>query len=227
MPDFYVYQYIRASASEHGPVGSPYYIGKGSGKRAYRKNLIEIKPPKDKSKIIILFDGLLDKEALAIEKQLIELHGRIDLGTGCLRNKTFGGEGNAGAIRTEEMRAWQSLIKKGKKHIPEARAKMSASRIGKKHSEETKIRMSSTATGRKRGAMSEDTKMKLSLSLKGMEKGEGFSEKLSIAQKGHIISQETRDKIAASLTGRKASQETRAKMSRTHKERRAHEKCGQ
>ena len=41
----YIYAYIRNN-------GTPYYIGKGCGYRAYHTKGHNIKPPKDKSKII-------------------------------------------------------------------------------------------------------------------------------------------------------------------------------
>jgi hypothetical protein len=43
---FYVYVYLREDKT-------PYYIGKGSGDRAWVKHSTETKPPKDKSRIII------------------------------------------------------------------------------------------------------------------------------------------------------------------------------
>lgn len=208
---------MRIYASEHGPVGSPYYIGKGRDKRAYKKNPVEIKAPKDKSQIIILFGGLSEQEAFDIEMRLIEKHGRIDLGTGCLRNRTNGGEGNAGAIRSVEMKARNAAAHRGRRHTPEARAKMSASRFGKVQSEETKARISAKHIGREKGPMSEECKLKLSISLTGRKRSKEFSENLSRVLKGHIITKETRDKIAASLTGKKMSLESRAKMSATHK----------
>jgi hypothetical protein len=97
----YVYAYLRAVTSSQGVSGSPYYIGKGIGKRAWSKFRGEIHPPKDKSLIVILKDNLSDLQAMELERQLILQHGRIDLGTGCLRNRTEGGDGTAGLVRSE------------------------------------------------------------------------------------------------------------------------------
>ncbi len=87
---FYVYQYLRED-------GTPYYIGKGSGSRAYKKwGKKDIKPPKDSSRIVIVQNGLTESQAFDLEIQLIAEHGRKDLGTGILHNKTHGGEGSSG-----------------------------------------------------------------------------------------------------------------------------------
>lgn len=81
---FYSYLYLRKN-------GTPYYVGKGCGERAFSRNRIFL-PPKDRSRIVI-FPMESEKLAFESEKALIELFGRKDLGTGILRNLTNGGEG--------------------------------------------------------------------------------------------------------------------------------------
>jgi len=97
---FYVYEYLRAHKSKYGDIGSPYYVGKGTGSRAF-SNDHTTKPPKDKNNIRV---SSLMNEADAFQNEMfkIMLSGRIDLGTGCLRNRTDGGEGSSGAIRTQD-----------------------------------------------------------------------------------------------------------------------------
>jgi hypothetical protein len=83
---YYTYAYLRED-------GTPYYIGKGKGNRAYRRRKKDIKPPKDKSRIILLKQNLIEEEAFKHEIYMIAVFGRKDLGTGILHNKTNGGEG--------------------------------------------------------------------------------------------------------------------------------------
>jgi hypothetical protein len=85
---YYVYTYLRSKKSANGDIDTPYYIGKGKGTRAWSKGKGEVSPPKDKTKVIIIEANLEEKYALECEKLLIKLFGRIDKGTGCLRNKT-------------------------------------------------------------------------------------------------------------------------------------------
>ena len=94
---FYTYAYLRVDRT-------PYYIGKGKGNRAYKKEKGEIKPPKDKSRIIFLKQNLTEEEAFKHEKYIIAVFGRKDLGTGILHNKTDGGDGASGYVFSEETR---------------------------------------------------------------------------------------------------------------------------
>lgn len=94
---FYVYAYIRSASSDRGAVGTPYYIGKGTGYRAWhRSNHKHITVPQDKRNIIIVSNNLTNFGAQALERWLIRWYGRIDQHTGCLRNRTDGGEGTSG-----------------------------------------------------------------------------------------------------------------------------------
>lgn len=103
MLHFYVYAYLRDKDSQTAKAGTPYYIGKGSGKRAWShcKN-DSTHPPSDKSHIVILENNLTNIGAFAIERKLIRWYGRIDNNTGILRNKTDGGEGTAGYKQSPE-----------------------------------------------------------------------------------------------------------------------------
>lgn len=62
---FYVYAYIRSKDSKTAKAGTPYYIGKGSGKRAWAKHINVNKP--HNNFIIILESNLSELGAFAIE----------------------------------------------------------------------------------------------------------------------------------------------------------------
>jgi hypothetical protein len=102
---FYTYAYLREDRT-------PYYIGKGTGKRIFEKRKRCCRPPKDKSRIIFLKQNITEEEAFKHEIYMIAVFGRIDLGTGILHNRTDGGEGASGAVVSEETRRKKSELGK-------------------------------------------------------------------------------------------------------------------
>jgi hypothetical protein len=140
--EFYVYAYLRCRNSVNGPKYSPYYVGKGTNVRAFRRSGRGAKPPADRSFVVMIQEGLTEQEAFDLEKYCISTYGRMDQGTGILRNLTDGGEGASGARRSEETR----------KKISEARARRTGEASpfwGRKHSEGTKQKFSERQRGTK------------------------------------------------------------------------------
>ena len=111
---YYTYAFLREDRT-------PYYIGKGKGNRAYRRRDKGIKPPKDKSKILILKQNLTEEESFRHEVYMIAVFGRKDLGTGILHNRTNGGDGVSGAVVSDETRRKMSEALKGKPRSKEIR----------------------------------------------------------------------------------------------------------
>lgn len=154
---FYTYMYLRED-------GTPYYVGKGKWKRIFTKQH-SVGVPVDKSRIIIE-PHVSEEEAFEAEKFLISYYGRIDQGTGCLRNRTDGGDGASNPS-------------------PETREKMSRNSRNRIVSEETRSKLSQIKKGQKKGPHSEEWKRKVGNTLKGRIFSEETRRKMSEALKGN------------------------------------------
>ncbi len=122
MGRYYVYAYVRAN-------GTPYYVGKGKGRRRFDWRGKAAKPPTDKNLILLLRENLTESAAFQWEMNYIRYWGRKDIGTGILRNKSDGGEGASGAVRTDWHKQRVSETHQGKVMSEETRAKIRAARL--------------------------------------------------------------------------------------------------
>ena len=178
---FYTYLWLREN-------GTPYYVGKGSGDRAFNPNGHRVHKPLDDARIIVQ-EFETEDDAFFAEKFLIALYGRTDNATGCLSNLTDGGENPPSC--------------KGKKKNPESVKKTAEGNRGQKRTKEQRLRMSEAHKGlpsKRKGC----TQVAWN---KGLSWSEETIKKIGEAGKGRIPWNK----------GKQASAETRRKQSESHK----------
>jgi hypothetical protein len=152
--NYYIYLHIKLET------GEPFYIGKGKDKRCYSKqnrsnhwnNIVN----KNGYDIILIEEGLTDKEAMQREIYWIKRIGRNDLGFGPLCNFTNGGEGSSGRPMNDKTKA--IIIKCNKNRLPNIKQKEAVGNIykgkfGKEHNRSMAVLC--VETGIKYGSQSE------------------------------------------------------------------------
>ena len=175
---YYVYALLREDLT-------PYYIGKGSGSRINAKARVIPLPPKERR--VKLVENLTEEAAYDLEVALIAKYGRIDLGTGILRNKNDGGPGgkrpvgkkawNKGQKEDPVITKKRAAALKGQAKSQTHKSKISQAKLGsvgtflgKHHSEESKQKIRDFNLGRKREPFSNEHKEKISQALKGTKR---------------------------------------------------------
>jgi hypothetical protein len=161
---FYTYLWLRED-------GTPYYVGKGTGDRGFTNDQHRVRYPGKSYTIVQEFES--ESDAFEAEIFLISYYGRKDLGSGCLRNLTNGGDGCSGRIgnfiegRPVSLETRKKIAdgNRGKVRNTVTVQQMSVG-MKKKWAESDYKPVPPSWKGKKRGPMSADHRLKLSLAHK-------------------------------------------------------------
>lgn len=226
---FYVYEHWRPDSD------LCFYVGKGTGDRAYRlrgRNAGHVAIASNLAllgmciEIRMVASGLSEEEAIRLEEERISFWTSVSVK---LVNRY--GVGNRSVFMTEEVRQKLRIANLGKKLSPELRGRLSEihKRIGSvkrlpkshPHTEESKAKIGerhkgkivSEATRDKLRKInlgkrhSDETRALISQKVKGLKRSEETRRRIGEGHRGHIVSEETRRKISATLRA-KSNKET-------------------
>lgn len=200
------YTYIWRDSS-----GTPYYVGKGRGKRAetvrQRSSEFNAIYALGGCTVEIVDEFVLESQAHAHEIELIEKYGRREFG-GTLVNKTDGGEGISGPSAETREKIRQGQL--GRVHSPERRENTAAALRGRKIPPEVVEKTAAANRGRKR---SPEAIEKSANARRGRKHSVESRRKMSVSHTGYKPSPEAVEKTAAANRGRKRTDETRALIS--------------
>jgi hypothetical protein len=178
---YYVYAYLRSKDSKTAKAGTPYYIGKGHGRRAHAPHRHKgrgVHRPEDPANVILFMTNLTELWAFALERYYIRWYGRKNIlsetgNYGILHNNTDGGEGIGDAKLGKQspekcvnISAGLMGKTKGIKKGPQ-----SPEHITKKVTPEINAKRSATLTGTVRGPNTKEHNDKISMKLKGTKYG--------------------------------------------------------
>lgn len=182
---FYVYEHIRPDT------GMVFYVGKGSGKRAYTRSGRNIYWKRIVNKVgsfsvRIVADNLDEELSFLVESERIDQLKRLNYS---LCNMSDGGEGPSGYRFSDFQKLKISLRQKGVPKGPML--------------EETKRKLSEVKKGRKFGSRPTEWKQNISKGLTGRKRSEEECKSISNGQKGKILSDEHRKKLSIARFGEK------------------------
>lgn len=211
---YYVYVHKRNTD------GSIFYVGKGCGKRAWKKSdrnqwwkNIEKKHGRT---VEIISRKMSESDAFSMEQMLIESIGRENL---C--NMTDGGEG--GTSPTDETRRKISNANKGRIVSQETREKKRIAATGRWHAEESIEKIRRARAVQVMRPASEETKEKLRRINTGKVVPADTGRKISASKKGKKLgpmSDEHKEKIRQANIGKKHTEDSKRKVSEANSGRR-------
>jgi hypothetical protein len=182
---FYVYEHIRPDT------GMVFYVGKGSGKRAYTRSGRNIYWKRIVNKVggfsvRIVADNLDEELSFLVESERID---QLKILNYSLCNMSDGGEGPSGYRFSDAQKLKISLRQRG---IPKGPML-----------EETKRKLSEVKRGRKFGSRSTEWSQNISKGLTGRKRSAEECKSISEGQKGKILSDEHRKKLSIARSGEK------------------------